>query len=170
MLRMDNHSRTWVSTSVDANMPTHRMLLLLFSYIFHRQSNNSKLSERQSDIKRPSINLLVAIGIPLLHILIALAISGGVNYFLHISPSLSITIVVSYCSLVAILMRSKILIFLIKLYQLRAPFEIRSKCKMTPCCSNYMILSVEKFGVINGVNKGVQRLRRCEPTPDPDYP
>ena len=36
-------------------------------------------------------------------------------------------------------------------------------CRMYPSCSEYMILSVEKFGVLRGIFKGIGRIFRCNP-------
>ena len=55
----------------------------------------------------------------------------------------------------------RILICLIRIYQRYAPDSIRNKCRFEPSCSEYMILSLEKYGVIKGVVTGVKRLTRC---------
>ena len=49
----------------------------------------------------------------------------------------------------------------VKIYQRIAPQKIRMKCRFEPSCSQYMILAVEKYGVIKGVCKGIKRLRKC---------
>ena len=54
-----------------------------------------------------------------------------------------------------------ILIFLIKLYQKIAPINIRDKCRFEPSCSNYMLQCLEKYGLIKGLIKGINRLKRC---------
>ena len=56
-----------------------------------------------------------------------------------------------------------ILINAVKIYQRFAPTYIRKSCRFTPSCSNYMIHSIEIYGVIYGVAKGVKRLLRCYP-------
>lgn len=57
----------------------------------------------------------------------------------------------------------KALIWLVHLYQHYAPDRVRLKCVFEPSCSEYMILSIEKYGVIKGVFKGLKRLLRCHP-------
>ena len=42
-------------------------------------------------------------------------------------------------------------------------FGTYDQCKFTPTCSNYMIQSVEKYGVIKGLRLGTQRVLRCRP-------
>lgn len=49
----------------------------------------------------------------------------------------------------------------IRIYQRYAPACLRNKCRFEPSCSQYMILSLEKYGLIRGLRKGVDRLRRC---------
>lgn len=56
-----------------------------------------------------------------------------------------------------------ILFLLIFLYQRFAPRLIRGACLFTPSCSEYMRLSIEKYGVVKGVKKGFCRLRKCRP-------
>jgi len=76
----------------------------------------------------------------------------------------------AYLLTTAILFRARIVIWMIRLYQARAPEEIRAKCVMTPRCSDYMASAIEKYGLIVGVSKGVERLRRCGPPARTDYP
>lgn len=54
-----------------------------------------------------------------------------------------------------------ITLLMIKIYQRIAPISIRSKCRFEPSCSEYMIKSIEKYGFIKGVSKGINRLKRC---------
>lgn len=63
-------------------------------------------------------------------------------------------------SIIAINLR-RILICIVRIYQRYAPDSIRNKCRFEPSCSEYMILSLEKYGVIKGLPKGVRRLTRC---------
>jgi putative membrane protein insertion efficiency factor len=51
----------------------------------------------------------------------------------------------------------------IHLYQRVAPPAIRGRCVFTPTCSDYMIRSIEKYGVIRGAARGFKRLLRCRP-------
>ena len=49
----------------------------------------------------------------------------------------------------------------VRIYQRFAPDSIRNKCRFEPSCSEYMILSIQKYGVIHGIRKGINRLKRC---------
>lgn len=55
----------------------------------------------------------------------------------------------------------KAIVCCIKIYQRYAPAHIRNKCRFEPSCSQYMILAIEKYGLINGMVKGINRLKRC---------
>jgi len=60
-------------------------------------------------------------------------------------------------------MINKLIIGIIRVYQKTAPDRIRKSCRYEPSCSNFMIISIDKFGVIKGVLKGLKRLQRCKP-------
>lgn len=65
--------------------------------------------------------------------------------------------------LYTLLITKRAIIWLVHLYQKFAPDEVRLKCVFEPSCSEYMIAAVQKYGVIKGVVKGVDRLLRCHP-------
>ena len=52
-------------------------------------------------------------------------------------------------------------ICLVRIYQRYAPDSIRNKCRFEPSCSQYMILAIEKYGLIKGGMKGIGRIGRC---------
>ena len=56
----------------------------------------------------------------------------------------------------------KFIISLIRLYQ-KIPISTHSKCRYTPTCSEYMIIAIERFGVIKGGILGIKRIMRCNP-------
>jgi len=55
-----------------------------------------------------------------------------------------------------------------------SPIMGSGKCRYVPSCSEYMLTSVERFGIIKGTIMGVMRLSRCrnsylggmDPVPD----
>lgn len=48
---------------------------------------------------------------------------------------------------------------------------MENSCLFIPSCSNYMILAIEKYGLIKGITKGVKRILRCvPPNGGVDYP
>ena len=56
-----------------------------------------------------------------------------------------------------------IIITLIVIYQNTLSPVLPSTCKFSPSCSNYMILSIQKYGLLNGIYKGLKRILRCNP-------
>ena len=56
----------------------------------------------------------------------------------------------------------KFIISLIRLYQ-KIPISTHFKCRYTPTCSEYMIIAIERFGVIKGGILGIKRIMRCNP-------
>jgi len=65
----------------------------------------------------------------------------------------------------------KIVIFFIRLYQKTAPDRIRNSCRFEPSCSEFMILSLQKYGTRKGLINGLNRLKRCKkPNGGIDYP
>lgn len=65
--------------------------------------------------------------------------------------------------IVILIFRKSIFIFIIRIYQKYAPYQIRSTCLYVPNCSEYMILAIQKYGLIKGVKMGIRRYKRCEP-------
>jgi uncharacterized protein len=59
------------------------------------------------------------------------------------------------------LLIKKSLILIIRIYQKTISPWVPAKCIYAPTCSQYMINSIEKKGVIAGVIKGVFRILRC---------
>ena len=56
----------------------------------------------------------------------------------------------------------RIIIFLIKCYQI-LPLSSHNMCRFTPTCSEYAILSLEKYGTIKGLKIAFKRFLRCRP-------
>ena len=64
-----------------------------------------------------------------------------------------------------------LIIKFVRFYQRTAPSSLRQCCRFTPSCSEYMILSVEKYGAVKGFFKGINRIFRCrKPNGGIDYP
>ncbi len=56
-----------------------------------------------------------------------------------------------------------LLIGSVLMYKAFAPLKVRNKCRFDPCCSTYMIIAVQKYGLIRGFIKGIRRIMRCKP-------
>ena len=123
--------------------------------------NNQIFIERKKrEVKRPDINFLSAILNTLIPVILCIGIC-----FIDI-----FTAIILLCIYVLIKLRL-IIIWFIRIYQRYASEELRLSCVFEPTCSEYMILSLKKYGVIRGCVKGVKRLKRCHyPNGGEDYP
>lgn len=93
--------------------------------------------------------------------------------FFYMLPgdSLILKLMSVFWTIIGLIFLKKIMIFFVHLYQAYAPDSIRMACRFTPSCSQYMILSIEKYGAIKGCLKGLNRLSRCTaPNGGEDYP
>jgi putative membrane protein insertion efficiency factor len=123
-------------------------------------SNNIQVTTEQRKLERPRICYRKS----LLNSLIPGIVSVGISFW-----DMSIALV---CLCMYTLARTPgITIWVIRLYQRYAPNYIRLACVFEPSCSEYMILSIQKYGFIRGVIKGIHRLQRCHlPNGGTDYP
>ncbi|MBQ8372496.1 MAG: membrane protein insertion efficiency factor YidD [Clostridia bacterium] len=132
-------------------------------------------------VRRPRVSFVLAS----IHVLLAIGGSVGAAFGIIFGLShipgyerfgmsvawqrvlLSLLLLIIY----TLIVRKRILIFLIRIYQRYAPFGIRCTCTYVPNCSEYMVLSIKKHGLIRGVKKGIKRLLRCQdPCHGFDYP
>jgi len=63
----------------------------------------------------------------------------------------------------------KLVIEIIKIYRQCISPLFNPSCKFEPTCSQYMIDSISKKGVIKGIAIGTWRLIRCNPFSKPGY-
>jgi len=55
------------------------------------------------------------------------------------------------------------LIGLIKLYKNSVSIFLPPSCKFYPSCSEYSIISIEKYGILKGILLSIFRVLRCNP-------
>lgn len=87
----------------------------------------------------------------------AVLLQCGVGVVLSLAGAAAVAIVL------LLLCAKRMLICLVRIYQRYAPDAIRNKCRFEPSCSQYMILSLQKYGLWRGLKKGIGRLKRCNP-------
>ncbi|WP_273430125.1 membrane protein insertion efficiency factor YidD [Chitinibacter tainanensis] len=58
---------------------------------------------------------------------------------------------------------SRLIIALVKLYQLMISPLLGPRCRFTPTCSQYSIEAIQKYGAAKGCYLTVRRLCRCHP-------
>lgn len=83
---------------------------------------------------------------------------------LFIYPNISKKwILITVLSVISYVLLRRFLIGLVLVYKAFAPMEVREQCRFIPTCSTYMIMAIQKYGVIIGVLKGIHRIFRCRP-------
>ena len=63
----------------------------------------------------------------------------------------------------------KIIIALIRFYQLALSPLKQPTCRFLPTCSQYSIEAIERFGVIKGTYLSVRRILKCHPFHEGGY-
>ena len=58
---------------------------------------------------------------------------------------------------------TKILIFIIKIYQYLISPLLGNRCRFLPTCSEYFIEALKTQGLIIGIKLGVKRILKCHP-------
>jgi len=58
---------------------------------------------------------------------------------------------------------AKVLVGLVRAYQLFLSPLLPPSCRYYPSCSDYMIAAIGTYGPFRGVLKGIARLLRCHP-------
>lgn len=137
--------------------------------------------ETKRPLVRPQINLLKATIIFVVVLAINVCGSCGIIYLLshfewhnHIKITIGMQFIIIFsvvCIISLLIFAKRIVIFTIRMYQRYAPYDIRSSCLFVPNCSEYMVLAIEKYGLVKGVKKGIDRYHRCHaPNGGEDYP
>lgn len=112
-------------------------------------------------LKRPKISVFKVI---LFYILFpALVLTALIVVLKYLGlPTATTVVIIAIILLAYILLTTKrMFICAIRIYQRYAPDSLRNKCRFEPSCSEYMILAIEKYGLIKGLQKGICRLKRC---------
>ena len=112
------------------------------------------------ELFRPRINWLSVVLNCLVPVVLGVALClalvwAGVSVWVGVAVAVALLLVWLLCNL------KRFCICGVKLYQRFAPEAIRRKCRFEPSCSQYMILSLEKYGLRRGLSKGIGRLKRC---------
>ena len=63
----------------------------------------------------------------------------------------------------------RLVIGMIKAYQVLLSSWMPPRCRFYPTCSQYMIQAMERFGAIRGVVMGMRRISRCHPWNEGGY-
>ena len=63
----------------------------------------------------------------------------------------------------------KIIIYLIKFYQITLSPLLGSNCRFQPTCSQYMIEAINLHGILKGLSLGFKRISKCHPLGSKGY-
>lgn len=132
--------------------------------------SDPRSSQYRRVLERPQINWLRFIVISL-----GLSLSTIVLLFLlrmlYVSNLIRYVIAVAYMIVFCLIHKHSIICEIIRIYQHYAPDQVRMRCCCEPSCSVYMIMSIQKYGAVKGIIRGIKRLHRCNPrTGGIDYP
>ena len=58
---------------------------------------------------------------------------------------------------------TNIILLLILIYQRTISLLFPGTCRFSPSCSNYMSLSIKKYGLKVGIYMGLKRITKCHP-------
>ncbi|OGZ19041.1 MAG: membrane protein insertion efficiency factor YidD [Candidatus Nealsonbacteria bacterium RBG_13_42_11] len=58
-------------------------------------------------------------------------------------------------------MIKKLFLKLIKIYQIFISPNLGFNCRFYPSCSEYTVSAIEKYGIFQGIAKGIWRILRC---------
>ncbi len=139
--------------------PTKEELLSLYK---KGEENDPASLHYKRHLVRPKLHIVRA----LLFCLLTFIFAAGIGIITHLAfHTLFISILagIALIILVILVFLKRILVWLIRCYQRLAPEKIRNRCRFEPSCSDYMILSLQKWGVLRGVIRGIRRLLRCKP-------
>ena len=112
--------------------------------------------------------ILYAIGSPLVMagIWIAYAFFGGVHL---VAPWDTVSLIGAI--FLTYIFAKRLAIGFVLCYKAFAPKDVRDSCRFTPTCSTYMIMAINKYGLLIGIIKGIRRIQRCKPpNGGVDYP
>jgi putative component of membrane protein insertase Oxa1/YidC/SpoIIIJ protein YidD len=128
--------------------------------IFEKQQQKNKtVSERI--VKRPEVSTGKGVFVFVVVLAILFLLSRYALSF-YIQPTATrMLVVLAVGATVCLINSRKIIVWLILVYQKWAPDKIRLACVFEPSCSEYMLIAIDKYGVVHGVSKGIKRLLRC---------
>lgn len=164
VVRYDEHGNPLYYNGEDAWVPVTAFV------------TKEEILEAKSRYVKPRIyplRVIISILTPIiLGTLINLAVFDLVNRF-HIEPwefNNYVIIFFVFLAFYLLLNITHIAVFAIRLYQLFAKDETREVCGLTPTCSTYTIIALQKYGFIIGAIKAIGRLHRCDGEPGIDWP
>ncbi len=130
----------------------------LAQQVFDETDPRSENYKRKLVRPKPNLFLIALFIIAPVLLSVALGVFLGV---IGAAAHVKVISVILLNLLYLILFSKKIVVTSVKLYQYFAPDKVRMRCRFEPSCSEYMLLAIEKYGLIKGLKKGIGRLKRC---------
>jgi putative component of membrane protein insertase Oxa1/YidC/SpoIIIJ protein YidD len=89
-------------------------------------------------------------------------IAASVQQSVEKKPFFTCIVILGICHIIGffIVLKSLVIGF-VHLYQHYSPEEIRRNCLFKPTCSEYMILAIEKYGLMKGIALSFKRFKKC---------
>lgn len=122
--------------------------------------NDPRSSAYKRTLVRPEIKWLRVLMCIIIPLAAAVLLAAALR-MLGCGAGVSAAVAAGALCIYAALMLRRALICAVRIYQRYAPDSVRNKCRFEPSCSEYMILAIEKYGVIKGLKKGISRIKRC---------
>jgi putative component of membrane protein insertase Oxa1/YidC/SpoIIIJ protein YidD len=100
------------------------------------------------------------------------SIAARIQYTVEEKPFLACVVILAICHVIGfVIVLKNMVVGFVHLYQHYAPEELRRNCLFKPTCSEYMLLAIEKYGLVKGVLLSFKRFSRCNgDTYRIDYP
>jgi len=57
----------------------------------------------------------------------------------------------------------KLLLLIIKMYKKVISPYLGNRCRFYPCCSDYSIQAISKYGIVKGLYMSIKRIISCNP-------
>ena len=108
------------------------------------------------ELIRPKTNIINAVCFLSLLLLVCFAASMIMKLLFEKIPFTLVFFLVFF-SIMFILLK-KVIIGIVEIYQHYMPEQLRRSCLCMPTCSEYMILAIQKYGALKGIQKGLYRL------------
>lgn len=137
---------------------TQELIDVLFNDENDPRSNNYQRILYRPKVKWRTIAFLFALWIAA--ITVTVIVLRVINCDMKWTVAAAIFVAVIYI----IIFAKKIVITGVRIYQRYAPDTVRNKCRFEPSCSEYMIMAIQKYGLLKGTRKGIARLKRCNPS------
>ena len=119
------------------------------------------MEQNKHEVVRPTQKVGKDVLLLLLYFCIPAAILIFTRKFTEMSLKTFVCACIIFMAAYILILFKKIIITLIILYQKYAPEDIRASCLYEPCCSEYMRISIMKYGAYKGFINGIKRISRC---------